>query len=205
MECFWDNWNQSNNEWCEEKKCSFIVNPINTFSNIFYFLVGDYIYEYNKQIGLSMFFIGLMSSLYHLSDIMIFRILDLFSINVLYSVLLSNVMFRKTYITDQNGFNFIFLIYSSPLFISFEFIDKNIYFYYFFLLTLIIFCLELSFKFFNEVIYTSLFFLTTGFIFSMVDKNKIICDKNSYFQGHSLWHLLSSISVYFISIPQSIS
>jgi len=204
MDCFWNNWYPSNEIWCEEKKCSIIVNPINTFSNIFYLIIGSYIYEYNKKIGLSTMLIGITSSMYHLSDTMFFRILDLYSINILYSILLSNVLYRKNIIEDKKGCTIILSLYSSFLFISPLCIEMYLYYYYFIFLTLFIYYYELSFYFFNELIYTSMFLLIIGFIFSMLDKKSILCEKDSYFQGHSFWHFLSSLSIYFISIPQSV-
>lgn len=204
MDCYWNDWYPSKEIWCEEKICGFITNPINTFSNISYLIVGNLIMEFDTKIGLATIFLGLMSSMYHLSDTMFFRFMDIFSINILYSIIITNSLYNKKFIEDKNNFTITLIFNSSCLIFTNVFIDNYIYYIYFIILTVIIFYIELSLNKIKELVYTSFTILSLGFIFSMLDKHSILCDKDSYFQGHSLWHVLSSISIYFIAMIQSL-
>ena len=86
--CPYDNYDKPLFLWCEKIHCSYIVNPINTYSNIFYVLIG-FLMLLNKKkrnISLTYFFpyssilIGIFSSLYHATNTKLFHYLDIISI-----------------------------------------------------------------------------------------------------------------------------
>lgn len=50
----------------------------------------------------------------------------------------------------------------------------------------------------KKYFYISLSLIGLAFIFWILDISKIICIPNSIFQGHAFWHLLGSMSAYYL-------
>jgi hypothetical protein len=47
-------------------------------------------------------------------------------------------------------------------------------------------------------IYYSIVAILTAFVIWILDITRIVCIPESLFQGHALWHLLSTLSVYYL-------
>lgn len=210
--------------WCEKIQCSYIVNPINTYSNIFYVLIGFLMLlnKKKKNISLTYFFpyssilIGIFSSLYHATNTKYFHYLDIISIYsfILIPLLINQhkyeLIYNKNYfifyIKNKYKYNdilifnyilyYIFISISTKLLDTFDFPIPIITFF------LICYLVFLEMVLFDKnknytFLYITLFLLTFGFYFSMLDLSRVICDDTSYFQGHALWHFLSATSIYF--------
>ena len=209
-------WGGPNVKWCEERICSFINEPTNTWSNLAYIVVALYLYFAIKKdqrseysfLPHAIFWTGFFSFTYHASNLWLTQYFDFFGMYLMSSCL--------------SGFNFIRLgwIKSKKSFITYNVIFNLLFSFLFFLSPKINFPVQLLVVIAvlmmvgGEVInylknknkidyqYKHLFITLTLFIiaisFSIMDHKRIICiPDHPIIQGHAIWHVICSFGFYF--------
>jgi hypothetical protein len=201
-----------NIKWCEETLCHWISEPANAWSNLGYLFVGIWIWHHSrkkpdshnlKQFGLIIFFMGLMSFFYHLSNFYGSQLLDFIGMfffvgwaigmNLIRLGVLNNkrlLVFNILLVISLTGvvhlmylahLKFqILILFSAMVIIATEFIAQrkkkdNLFWFY---ITMGLLLIALS--------------------FSIIDGQKIWCDPSShgwFTQGHALWHWIASIAM----------
>jgi hypothetical protein len=214
--CFWhlptENMGAPNIKWCEETLCQIISEPANTWSNIGYLIFGLIIIFQGKRshhsfslkhLGFIIFFMGLMSGVYHLSNFYPSQLLDFIGMFFFVGQLLGLNLFRLGFITERKilFFNFIqsFLLLTIVHFMYM----KGLKFQLLILISVIIILateikLYLKHPYPLKWLLLSIAFLSLAFIFSIVDHQRLWCNPQLhgwFSQGHALWHWLSSVAM----------
>jgi len=208
-----------NVDWCEEKLCSWILTPFNTWTNLGYILVGLWIWWKMRNsksrvlgfFGPAVFIVGITSLVYHASLNFYTQIFDFLGMYV-FCVLL--VMFNLS--RSKEGVTVFGLRLKWPepprairafwgwtiAITVLTTVASMVHFpiqLFVFILILLIITTELkqtapSRKYFWL---TVLCFLIAA-IFSALDVSRILCNpQNHYFQGHGIWHLLGGLALFF--------
>jgi len=215
--CFWYDLYTNyppNVNWCEQELCGYIIEPSNTWSNIFYFILAIAIFLRCRKEGLPQYFsvatilMGGLSFLYHLSLNFFSQFLDFLGMYIFLclicvvnisryreQVLKKTTSFLKYYVSSVfvlSIFTVIFYFISIPyqilvlglggfiLALEYKLMDK--------------FTLE---KYRNVLLGVS--FLVVAISFSIADVTRTWCNPHNHIvQGHALWHLFSSIGLWFV-------
>lgn len=205
----------ANIKWCEETLCSWISEPANTWSNLGYMVVGFFIFAMAlrdnqswklKQFGPIVFFMGLMSFVFHLSNFYTTQILDYWGMFLFVGWVLGMNLIRLGKIKEKNlmAFNLSLLgVYTAIVHIMYL---AGLKYQMLILISgfLIIFTEILcrrrertSFRFFV----VACAFLIAAFTFSILDGKRIWCHPTEhgwFSQGHAVWHWLSAVAMWFI-------
>ena len=207
--CPYSGYSQDTLQFCEERLCSWIVSPSETWSNLAYLIIGILIIFKIKNLkvfGYIAIAVGISSFIYHATHLYWTETLDLMSMNLLGAILITfNFKKIKKNISEENSANiFLTTVLLSSLILL---ILKGEYRLYVFggLVTLAM-GMELVEGYKNKFIqsYKWLFVTLGFFILSFVawnlDYHKIVCDpKNHFIQGHALWHILNSVCFYTLA------
>lgn len=169
-----------NISWTEKVTNKIIATPINTISNIFY-LLSSYLCRNNPIIASSLFFVGISSGLYHCTVIYPFQVLDLFSMKVLFSIMIYQQL--------QLHYLFLYLLLFINTVCFYLLIKYKINIQYSSIINIIF--IIFTIKKFTLYTILSLLFLFGGISCSFIDL------RYKFKYGHCLWHLLSGLSVYF--------
>jgi hypothetical protein len=193
-------------EFCEKATSFIIKRPFYALSNIVYLFVGVLILNkktrFSKVFGYTSLFIGLASFVYDASYTYVSQLVDLFAMLVFVNILIS-LNIKRIF-----GFSNKFLTFLGVVFISFG-ISVIIYFKSFsgefvfgiFVITVVLTELFLWKSGKSKNIKTFLFgFLvfTLGFVVWLPDAMGLLCDPNNIVNGRSLFHVLTSITVYVL-------
>lgn len=216
-----EKWGASNIKWCEENVCSFISEPANTWSNLAYFVAFLFmlkLLQKNRNLELSwlaftMLLIGSSSFFYHMSN---FYISQLFDFIGMYSFLFWYFCLNLKHLNLVKFKNMVVLYIS--LILLFTIATHIGYFTEFrFQLLIVIAGLMIgvseffllrkqprnptSFKY----LYIGIGVIILAEAFSFSDLIRVLCfPSNHFFQGHSIWHLLSAVGLYYIFKHQSL-
>lgn len=209
-----EKWGPSNIKWCEENICSIVSEPANTWSNlayIFIFLSMLRVLRKNSSFEMywlagSMFFLGAFSFFYHMSNFYVSQLFDFIGMYMfLFWYFCMNLKHLKLVATKN-----MIMIYLS-LVMFFTMITHVSYFMQFKFQLLVVLvgamiCFsELllyrkqpknpsSFKFF----YIGLALIIFAECFSFADLLRLFCmPSNHFIQGHSIWHVLSAIGLFY--------
>lgn len=178
-----------------------IRQPINFWSSIIYLIIGLYLYQvaqtfHERFWSLLCVILGLSSHLAHGSFTQLAMSADFASIITLmvFPVLMHKEEMRRKWISTLSVIFTYILVFCIMFFLG-----KILKI----LLSLMIFSVVLFYhfrflkSFLNRPYFKkSLVLLLSGFIFFVLDENKIFCSPESFFQLHSLWHLLTAFSLY---------
>jgi hypothetical protein len=208
--CPWENLVPATMKFCESNLCSIITQPANALSSIIYVFIGIFLFlKYKKEdirkdlviIPFVAILLGITSFLYHASYSFNLQIFDLLSMFLLSSYLIVANLKRMKLI---RGFYFNFLILfliQASLFLIIKSKSGAVIFG-----IAIIFSIFLEIKLFSKEKSTKYLFyllalatLVSAFIFWILDYSQIICNPDNHLiNGHSLWHIINSLSIIFI-------
>ncbi len=196
-------------QFCESNLCSYITQPANTISNLFFILVSYWIFFVKQRnsfflsfgFAISSFLIGLFSTLYHASFTFFMQFFDLSSMFLFASFILVLNLYRLELIPKKMIFFGTGLL---TVLCALALLNWKRYGIFIFA-NLIIFVIftELILKLKYEVVYKNfligLALLSIGFIFWILDYSRIWCNPNNHWiQGHAVWHTLTALCIYFV-------
>lgn len=204
----------SNVQWCEQIRCHWIAEPINTYSSLAFIIVSIILFTLSyfkensetKAIPYLTFVIGIGSVLYHMGVNYIFHMLDVAAIYLFLGWITKINLTRLNLISDEKKFYFYGIYVTAFLIIGHIFYLNYLPFQNLLIIAIAgyIYTEYKLFKTSEEKAIPYFLFaaggsLIIGKIFSLLDQNKILCDPNhSWFQGHAVWHILAAISILLI-------
>ena len=217
--CPWDQlektFGPANLKWCEQRICSIINEPINTWSNLPYLIIGLYILflglqkkdpklsSFQIMFGTSTFFMGLFSFIYHATNNFLTQVLDFVGMYFYVFLLIcsSLVLLKKVSIETATKLFIVLVVLSTAIL---PWANQKGLHYQNFILFIAIAIIILQFKIYKNnpetypskmMKWTILLFVTAK-VFALLDSSRLICDpKSLVLQGHAWWHIVSSIGV----------
>lgn len=194
--------------WCEATRVgSLILEPVNTWSNLGFMLVGIYLMVRAKNIfanvyGLSVLLIGIGSFFFHASQTFTGQWLDLFGMYLLTNFYICYNLYRINKVNIKSFF-ILYVSLGVLLGLALAYLPelRRMLFGLSALFALIqIIYIKLKFK---PVMNTT--YLVTGILTFIaaqtvwiLDKNKIWCDPYAWINGHGIWHILCAIATLLI-------
>lgn len=200
---------------CEELLCSWIRQPINTWSNLGYFLIGLWLIYSGKKsnrlsevaIGVATLGVGTSSFLGHASKILFFGMFDFGSIFLLTSIFLGLNLKRVGILASiKNSIWLASSVFIITMIVLISWWPTRVSLFVFHIAALL--CVEFyflrkstnlvgEFKSLRHVLVC--FFV--GAICLILDTSKFFCNpQNHYFQLHAVWHLCSAFSIYLFTL-----
>mmetsp|Transcript_9026 Transcript_9026/g.18238 ORF Transcript_9026/g.18238 Transcript_9026/m.18238 type:complete len:261 (-) Transcript_9026:29-811(-) len=216
--CPWYSWTRPNVHWCEENLCAWITAPANTWSNVPYMIFGLLMIREARKMksntlmlfGPASIITGVSSFAFHASYTYAGQIFDYFGMFcfVYLAIVVNCRRLGQVGRVGQNRMFWTLVIVSTvlvPILGAFNFPYQLLVF------GLVIFTLfqegvlryrsgrKGSHAIANySKLLLGLAFLISGVTCSMLDATRIWCDpKNHLYNGHSLWHFLTSFGLYF--------
>jgi hypothetical protein len=166
--------------WSEPVCCGYLATPINTISNVFYFIAGYLMYITNPVIAGAISLVGVSSGLYHCSVIYPYQLMDICSMSLTFTLMISQQLNFSIYKTM-----IIFILNKIHLWYLIRYGKKIQYNSLLNILLILI-----SLPHYNIYILYSIFSLITGISCSYIDLTY------KYVYGHSMWHLFSALAIY---------
>lgn len=165
--------------WSEPITDNIIANPFNTISNIFYIITGLLCLD-NYLFGMSVIILGLCSGIYHCSVIYPCQLMDISSMSLVFSVMVSQQL-------DLNYYNTLLMIilYQLQLFI---FVKYDLPIQYNSVIN--IGSIIITIPEYNYNVLLTILLLLAGLQNSYFDLNY------KYKYGHSLWHMYTALALY---------
>ncbi|MEX0799434.1 MAG: ceramidase domain-containing protein [Bacteriovoracaceae bacterium] len=203
-----------NIKWCEETLCHWISEPANTYSNALYLIAAVYIFwraNRSRQPELlwfapAMFFMGLFSFIYHMSNNYLTQIFDFVGMFLFVYWMLTLNASRIGWIGKKNRFP----VLAALTLVSVGAIHVMYVFHIKFQIivasaAIAIFLTEwrankssdspVDYKFYAA----GMGFTALAFLFTLLDGARVWCDPtNHWVQGHALWHVFSAIGLTLI-------
>jgi hypothetical protein len=198
-----------NVDWCEAQRCSWIVEPANTWSNLGYVLVGALLWWLARRsrsralraFGPAALLVGLASGVYHASYTFVLQILDFFGMYVFCYLLLTLNLVRLGLLAaeDRRRRYWQLVAATTAATVAIDFLEIPIQGVVL-LLILSIVATEAWIR--TRERYPLRFFLLSlaciaaGAVFSALDLSRTWCDPwHPVLQGHAIWHALSAASL----------
>jgi len=201
-----------NVNWCEEKICSIILTPFNTWTNLAYVLVGLWIWKKTRNSTNSVhrlfssaaILVGVTSFVYHMSLNAFTQVFDFFGMYLFcVLMLMSNLSRMNRWPTDQNGkkglqyFWFSVLALTAITYLS-VLIHFPVQLYVLGLIIAIVYTELIQKVKSRRYFWLSLAAMIFGAIISALDVTHILCwPENHWFQGHGIWHIVTAVALYF--------
>ena len=207
--CPWDGFEAATIAFCENRLCSWVVEPANTWSNIGFVIVGLYLYWHAKRhslpnlhyIGAIVFFEGLGSAFFHGSGTFIGEVADVGCMYLISGMFICVALLRIGTLNHRQALwlYLVIAVGSTAVLIWFKTIGIALFAFQVTLATI----LEIYLRRFrrSDVRYGWLLtmvicFAIAFFIWNM-DIRGIWCDPDNHiFTGHSAWHLLNAFCMY---------
>jgi len=208
--CPYQTWQRGYFLFCEAQRCSWIREPLNTYSNVGFFAVGIWLFIQHRHliqlrlIGLSAILIGVLSAFYHATSSEMGEILDLGSVYLLLATLVCFNSERMGLITPgQSEAGAAVIAISGMLsLVFFKSAGQPIF------VVLILSALILEVVIYRRAksnqqsipyrygyLWAAIGFHLAAFTFWQLDHQRILCFPESrVFQGHALWHLLGAVT-----------
>ncbi len=210
-QCPYTEWVPSTHEWCEEKLCSWIREPANTYSNSAYIIVGiiilikcrEKLYPHVKVLGYFAILLGFMSGFYHATSSFFGEVLDYGSMFLISSYLLTanlSRLYKWTPIKMSITASVLFIVSIIGL-VQFKTIGAPLFGCQ--IAVALVIEIYMDRKGHPRPDYKSLIASCVLFLGAygiwVLDTNKIVCDPTNHFiNGHAIWHIATGIAVYFI-------
>lgn len=202
-----------NVNWCEPTLCALINEPANSWSNLAYLFVGVLLFFKLSKTSLkffsyAVFFIGLMSFIYHSTNNYLSQLGDFIGMFTMMSFLLTFNMHRlfNHLLTNFFATYWFFVFINTLIFLCFGILDLPVQKIMLInALPIIVFDLfagfrEQTLKKYNYFTLT-LVLLIVAQGFAIIDIQRIYCEpENSWLHGHVLWHLLSAMAMLFAGL-----
>ena len=198
-----------NISWCEEKICSYFVTPFNTWTNLAYLLVAFLIWRKakNSQSNVLRFFsaaaiwVGTSSFVFHMSLNSFTQVFDYFGMYVFLTLMLmSNLSRMGKWGSGSKGKQQFWLATFALTLITYG--STLVHFpiqLYVVVLIIAIMRTELIQKVESrKYFWMSVAALLVAAVISALDLTRVLCwPENHWFQGHGMWHIINSASLYF--------
>jgi hypothetical protein len=207
--CPWSDWSPATIAFCEERLCSFVVEPANTWSNIGYLLIGIYLLRISSRqnrlwtIGITSCLVGIGSSLFHCTATFAGEFIDVSAMYFISAQMIVFNLYRWRRLTLATAWTvYLFLVIgSSAALLTWRPMGIAIFVGHIVALGV----LELSLIYFEKGqgyqrkdLRRIIFFFAIAFFAWVLDRRKILCDPhNHFFNGHAAWHLLNSFCLYY--------
>ncbi len=214
--CPWSSFESAGVSFCEQRICSLVVEPSNTWTNIGYFLVALFIFyrTYKENlgplvlIGLSTLFVGIGSTLLHMTGTFWAEVIDVAGMYFISSFMIVLNLNRFKKLTYYK----MYFLYGCVSFLSvlcIYYLRKWGYVlfiwhvYFIILLEILIFLRDqdhLQLSDYTPLLKGGILF-ALAFLFWNLDFHKVVCNPNQHIlQGHGLWHILNSLTIYYYFI-----
>jgi hypothetical protein len=202
-----------NVDWCEEKLCSWIVTPNNTWTNLAYIFLGLYVWAKmrNSKSHLMRFFgpavtiVGISSFIFHASLNQFTQVFDFFG---MYTFCMLLIMFNRARADKWHPMPHAFRVFwawvvgITAVTILSVLVHLPIQFYVVFLIYGIIYT---EFKAeppghgeHRHYFWLTVITLGVAELLSILDLKRVLCNPtNHYFQGHGAWHVLAALALWF--------
>lgn len=181
------------NCWCELPRMGeVILEPGNTWSNVSFILCGIFVYFFLKETpnrkltSFSFVLLGLGSMAFHGTGTFIGQTLDVFAMYFLVSVFIFQLWSKK--------FNYLyFSLFNMASLLTLYFIPE-VRRWGFLVLVVGLLILAVRRLKWNKYLGSSVGFIVAGQIVWNLDRLKIVCDPEFFFNGHFFWHIFSALS-----------
>ncbi len=205
--CFWSQFRPGELEFCEEKLCSWIVSPAETWSNLAYLLVGLILFtrfrhlEGSKRYAFYAWIVGIASFAYHATHIWILETIDLGAMLFLGVELLCTNLIRLGWLkTERKPLVYPILLLGSGSFLFFLRGEDRLLIFtgVIGVATWFEALLYVRAKRLKQVVHyrayvASLVLLGISYAFWTLDHSRIWCDPQSHlWSGHAIWHVVNS-------------
>lgn len=201
-------------EYCEKATDFILKRPFYALGNIAFIIVSIIILKRGKFSNLSKYFgygimaTGMFSFLYDASFSYIFQLLDLLMMHTFVAFLLYLNLSRllKIQKSQLKLIIFFLVLFSFVLIVHFKGYSGNIFFAAYVLTVLYTTFLLLAKRVFTEARYLliSLGVFLLSFSFWCLDFLKIYCDPTNILNGRSIFHILTSVSIYYLFVFYSL-
>ena len=203
-----------NVKWCEAPVCSWISEPANTWSNLTFIFMGLFIWyiasnknqKTAKMFGPLGVFVGVCSFVYHMSYTMFLQVFDFIAMYAFVGLVILLNLRRLNLISQKKQLSVLIMsvIGLTGLFLLFYFTGVPVQ------LTVALMVLGLLV---TEIIarkkeeispklkyyYLSIGSLLIALTFTILDVTRVWCNPENHFvQGHALWHVFNSFTIYFL-------
>jgi len=198
-----------NVDWCEEKLCSFIVTPFNTWTNLAFILVGFLMWRRtrNSENDVLRFFstaavlVGFSSLIYHATLNYFTQVFDFFGMYLFTTIMLmANLRRTGKWPTGKAGSRLFWIwVFSLTTVTSLSFlihIPSQIY-VLFLVIAIVVTELKQTAKH-RKYFWASCLCMLSAGIISALDAARVLCfPENHWFQGHGVWHLITATALWF--------
>ncbi|GAB4424320.1 MAG: hypothetical protein OHK0011_04880 [Turneriella sp.] len=217
--CPWHDWaaktGAPNIKWCEETLCAWISEPANTWSNLGYLIAGAAIFYLAKRkkhdfalklFGPIVFFMGLMSLVYHMSNFYLTQVLDFVGMFFFVGWAIAMNLARMGKLRENQilimipglaavltgilhlmylvGIRFqVLVLIAAVVIIATEYAARP----------------QSTPKATYRWFAATLALLSVAFSFSIVDGKRLWCDVSAhgwFSQGHAIWHWIASVAMF---------
>jgi hypothetical protein len=195
------------NCFCEKIHINQIAQPINSFTNIFYVYVGIIILFRLKKWDLFtilyayiVILLGLSSFFYHATMTFFGMWLDVFSMYMYILFLIFYLIYYADILDQKKGILFyMILLFVSGIFLYQSPLFRRILFGFYVILTLFVFYRIKNKIFINpKNFYIALAIFIISYAIWLLDYYRILCNPESWIQGHGIWHTLNSMVIYYL-------
>jgi hypothetical protein len=217
--CPWHSWAEKtgapNIKWCEETLCAWISEPANTWSNLGYLAAGIAIFclaLHRKQrfalklFGPIVFFMGLMSLIYHMSNIYLTQVLDFVGMFLFVGWAIALNLNRMGKISGDKIMSFVLdLAVGLSALVHIMYLLGVPFQILVLLAAVVIMATEfaaqkqargtIAYKWFAS----TLGLLLIALSFSVADGKRLWCDTSAhgwFSQGHALWHWIAALAMF---------
>ncbi len=210
QQCPWDNFEPATIEFCEERLCSIIAEPSNTWSNLFFLFSGIIILwncrknisDYTTMIGITTILVGINSFIFHMSGKWIGEYLDVSSMYLISGLFVTFNIRRLLYWSNLKLTIFYATFTTFFMILLWNFRSYGIWMFVLQVAIAGVLEIRLHRKHGAGVDhkYLRLFIITfiLGFSSWILDVRKIVCDpQNHFITGHAIWHFCNSLVLYY--------
>lgn len=204
-----------NVNWCEPTTCSYINEPVNTWSNLGFLLIGIYIFfkwkkSPLKYFGIVVFVMGVLSGVYHASNNFLTQMYDFLGMSLMMSYLLS-FQFERSFPKVLRFWTVFTGFLITNLVVLYSLHQSNLPVQ---MLLMINAVPLIAWDLYNGWKQEQLKFygaFAVGFltlivaqISAQIDLKRIYCEPdNMILHGHMIWHILCAVAMYFIAVHMS--
>jgi len=207
--CPWEGYTPGTVKFCEDRLCGWIAEPANAWSNLGYVLMGLYLMRRARNegrhplqlVGLTSVLVGFASFGFHMSGTFWGEFLDLCAMYFIGSLMVT--MEARRFLTLSRTQLTLFFFTVSGISIGLLLAFRTI--------GIVLFGIQVAFVYLcniiwrirrQKVIHRYAFRLGTTFGVAIViwtlDITGTVCaPRNHIFNGHSVWHLLTALCLYF--------